>query len=309
MKSITDISYDNAGNPTSVQPYKFGGKELITSNGLNEYDFGARRYLQAVPHFTSIDPLCEKRPDLSPYLYCGYDPINAIDPDGRSTWVTDIGNGLYEVIGGDLNDDDLNIYLYSKDKDGNYTVRGNSIGQTTSMTSFYDSGEEIGMTGEWMTGSVIDTNDHSGELFFSNLVEENPSLFDNYMINARENGTYDFKNHNNKNPYRGMPFGTTKDGIPIYTSARDIGNISAGYIAAVNGIPWNVCRIGFDGYQSIQKGHNTMEGESSMNAQYYGWTMGKSNTSFSMQMVNFARSFLRAGKYIKNQSVKWLNSH
>ncbi len=32
------------GNPTGGQPYKFGGKELITANGLNEYDFGARRY-------------------------------------------------------------------------------------------------------------------------------------------------------------------------------------------------------------------------------------------------------------------------
>ncbi len=67
------------GTPTTGQPYKFGGKELITANGLNEYDFGARRYYQAVPHFTSIDPMAEKYPWLSPYLYCANNPVNLGD--------------------------------------------------------------------------------------------------------------------------------------------------------------------------------------------------------------------------------------
>jgi hypothetical protein len=33
-----------------------------------------------------VDPLCEKNPEISPYAYCEYDPVNAIDPDGRSVW-------------------------------------------------------------------------------------------------------------------------------------------------------------------------------------------------------------------------------
>ncbi len=69
---------------TTGQPYKFGGKELQTANGLNEYDFGARRYFQAVPHFTSVDLLCENRPDLSPYLYCNNNPVNLVDPTGAA---------------------------------------------------------------------------------------------------------------------------------------------------------------------------------------------------------------------------------
>ncbi len=68
-------------SPTTGQPYKFGGKELITANGLNEYDFGARCYYQAIPGFTSIDPLCEDAKHLSPYLYCGNNPVNSINPD------------------------------------------------------------------------------------------------------------------------------------------------------------------------------------------------------------------------------------
>ncbi len=85
------------GTPTTGQPYKFGGKELITANGLNEYDFGARRYYQAVPHFTSIDPMAEKYPWLSPYLYCANNPVNAIDPDGN---IIIFLNGMHKGDGG-----------------------------------------------------------------------------------------------------------------------------------------------------------------------------------------------------------------
>ncbi|MDE6549590.1 MAG: hypothetical protein K2L22_11400 [Muribaculaceae bacterium] len=71
------------GTSTTSQPYKFGGKELITSNGLNEYDFGARQYYSAVPAFTRIDPMAEKYPWLSPYFYCANNPVNLVDLDGK----------------------------------------------------------------------------------------------------------------------------------------------------------------------------------------------------------------------------------
>ncbi|MBO5507852.1 MAG: hypothetical protein J6A00_08860, partial [Bacteroides sp.] len=67
------------GTGSDRQPFKFGGKELTLQNGLNEYDFGARQYYPAVPHFTSVDPLCEKTPWLSPYLYCSNNPVNLVD--------------------------------------------------------------------------------------------------------------------------------------------------------------------------------------------------------------------------------------
>ena len=70
------------GTPTTGQPYRFGGKELTMANGLNEYDFGARQYYSAVPGFTKPDPMCEKFQHLSPYLFCGNDPVNNVDPNG-----------------------------------------------------------------------------------------------------------------------------------------------------------------------------------------------------------------------------------
>ena len=68
---------------TAGQPYRFGGKELVIANGLNEYDFGARQYYQAVPHFTKPDPMAEKYYWLSPYLYCANNPVNYVDPTGN----------------------------------------------------------------------------------------------------------------------------------------------------------------------------------------------------------------------------------
>ena len=70
------------GTSATDQPCRFGGKELITANGLNEYDFGARQYYTAVPGFTRIDPMAEKYPWLSPYLYCANNPVNFVDPSG-----------------------------------------------------------------------------------------------------------------------------------------------------------------------------------------------------------------------------------
>ena len=88
---------DLGTNQTTGQPYKFGGKELITANGLNEYDFGARQYYSAVPGFTKPDQMAEKYPWLSPYLYCANNPVNAFDPDGN---VVIFVNGFHMGDGG-----------------------------------------------------------------------------------------------------------------------------------------------------------------------------------------------------------------
>ena len=67
----------------TVQPYKFGQKELERTLPLDEYDFGARWMDPVVgARFTTMDPLCEKYYGISPYAYCGNNPVNAVDPDG-----------------------------------------------------------------------------------------------------------------------------------------------------------------------------------------------------------------------------------
>ena len=71
----------------NVQPYKYNGKELDTRKELNWYDYGARHYDPAVGRFITSDPLSEKDYSASPYIYCGSNPINRIDKDGK-IWET-----------------------------------------------------------------------------------------------------------------------------------------------------------------------------------------------------------------------------
>ena len=70
----------------NVQPYKYNGKELDRMHGLDWYDHGARHNDAAIGRWHVVDPLCEKYYDVSPYAYCAGDPVNAIDPDGKSIW-------------------------------------------------------------------------------------------------------------------------------------------------------------------------------------------------------------------------------
>ena len=73
------------GQDTSVQPYKYNGKELETANGLNWYDYGARMYDPALGRFTTMDPLAEEYYSVSPYTYCLNNPVKYVDPTGCDT--------------------------------------------------------------------------------------------------------------------------------------------------------------------------------------------------------------------------------
>ena len=67
----------------STQPYKYNGKELDRTNGLDWCDYGARWYDATRTGWTSVDPHCEKYYDTSPYVYCEDNPVKYIDPNGK----------------------------------------------------------------------------------------------------------------------------------------------------------------------------------------------------------------------------------
>ena len=92
----------------SVQPWKHSGKEHESRLGIHWLDFGARRLDFAKGQWTTVDPLCEKTPWQSPYAYCGADPVNKIDPDGRDdyfnekgefVWRTETGSNVFVMCG------------------------------------------------------------------------------------------------------------------------------------------------------------------------------------------------------------------
>jgi len=49
-------------------------------HGYDTYDYGVRGMYPAIMRFTTPDPLAERKPWMSPYVYCSDNPVNRIDP-------------------------------------------------------------------------------------------------------------------------------------------------------------------------------------------------------------------------------------
>jgi len=62
-------------------PYLFTSKELDRETGL--YYYGARYQDPKLGIFISVDPLAEKHPEYSSYVYTANNPVKFIDPDGK----------------------------------------------------------------------------------------------------------------------------------------------------------------------------------------------------------------------------------
>ena len=121
------------GAGQSVQPYKYGAKELDRENGLNLYDSQARHYDPILGRTTTLDPKATEYYSISPYAWCAGNPVKYIDPDGRKINMNmlittdkltnfNIGqsviNDLITQTGLSLYFDANNYLQYKKDKDG-----------------------------------------------------------------------------------------------------------------------------------------------------------------------------------------------
>ncbi|MBR5763616.1 MAG: RHS repeat-associated core domain-containing protein, partial [Bacteroidaceae bacterium] len=80
------------------QRYQFCGMERDEYNGLDLYDFHARWYDQELCRFTTMDPLCEKYYDISPFAYCAGDPVNNIDPTGMAVYTTSDPDVIFNFV-------------------------------------------------------------------------------------------------------------------------------------------------------------------------------------------------------------------
>jgi uncharacterized protein RhaS with RHS repeats len=89
------------------------------------YDFIARGYDPVTGRFLTPDPLAEKYYSISPYAYCGNNPMNRIDPDGMDDYSVN-QKGQIELIKKTEDERDKLIALGKNDKieydnDGNMT--------------------------------------------------------------------------------------------------------------------------------------------------------------------------------------------
>ena len=118
-----------------IQKYKYSGKEFDRMHGLDMYDFGARQQDPETGMFTSMDPLCEKYYNVTPYSYCVGNPVRYVDPEGRKPRIYTETQGLghtFVTIGEGKN---TIVYTY-----GRYGALGSS---GIVLHSFTPTGEGI----------------------------------------------------------------------------------------------------------------------------------------------------------------------
>lgn len=80
----------NAGTAVlASNRFRLGGKENQTFGtlDLSKVDFGARMYDPFIAGWTTADPLAAKYGSMSPYSYCGGNPVNIVDPYGDDLWI------------------------------------------------------------------------------------------------------------------------------------------------------------------------------------------------------------------------------
>lgn len=128
-------------------------------HGLDEYDSEARWYYPAIMRTTTMDPLCEKYYSISPYAWCGNNPVNLVDPDGRDVAIllaafSVAGMGHMAIL---IQDKDEEWHLYSKNGEG---VEGISASAATPN----DLGEiQAASVSEFLNNPNDNTVEHDGK--------------------------------------------------------------------------------------------------------------------------------------------------
>jgi RHS repeat-associated protein len=109
--AVQTTNYYPYGTPWSninSHPFLYSDKEWQTTYGANRYSHGARYYVPSLFNFSTPDPLAEKHPDVSTYIYCVGNPIMNIDPLGCDTVNITYNNSVWEIAGTILaNGDDV----------------------------------------------------------------------------------------------------------------------------------------------------------------------------------------------------------
>ena len=87
--------------------FTFSAKEKDAKSGLSY--FGSRYYSSDLSLWLSVDPMCDKYPSLSPYVYCADNPVKLVDPNGEDIYV-----GEYRYYNGQLYDKEGNVFTPSE---------------------------------------------------------------------------------------------------------------------------------------------------------------------------------------------------
>ena len=91
-----------------AENFAFSAKERDVETGLSY--FGARYCSSELSIWLSVDPMSDKYPSLSPYVYCANNPVKLVDPNGEEVYV-----GEYRYYNGQLYDKEGNAFTPNED--------------------------------------------------------------------------------------------------------------------------------------------------------------------------------------------------
>ena len=176
---------------SSIQPYKYNGKELDRMHGLDTYDYGARQYDPVLARWDRMDPLCEKYYSTSPYAYCMNNPVIFVDPDGRAC------GDFYDEKGHHLGNDgkpDNKVYIIKTSQtsfgEGNSQVPGAGLSNKTAKETKNFIKSNSGNTDAFMNNTIA--YDNSIEIESSQSTRQ--AMVDQVSKDNGKGGTKDANN-------------------------------------------------------------------------------------------------------------------
>ncbi len=228
--------------------YRYNGKELHQEFNLRLYDYGARMYDPAIGRWNGVDPLAELDLGWSSYNFTLGNPINLIDPDGRSTHTDSLGNVVAVY-----NDDDNTVYRHEVLPE-NFATHENQVeivtdpetGEQTLKYKVRLSGvEDMGETEYWdefrehdnVTGATLTELAVDAKIMFGESWDETIESLNHISkvlglsitaLNSTPNEFFDIKRDTDLAP-AGENTGKLLNGK--YVTARSAGN----YLAGMNG--------------------------------------------------------------------------
>ena len=187
----------------------FTGKEKDEETG---YGYFGARYMdyELMTMWLSVDPLADKYPSISPYAYCAWNPLNAIDPNGMDSVRTP--NGMANVGTG-----------YKATPDGQY-LYGEGL-QTKRWNPNLDRGGVVGERGGYENCDNVELKPYG--IFLSAMT--NVSCLDD-VVGVGSDGLLSYK----RTKYGHLSHGTARNRVtPIGQSIPGKGMCYGGNILTV----------------------------------------------------------------------------
>ncbi len=197
MRTSTGNSYPQL----AANLYKYNGKEVQTVGGLGFTDYGARMYDDFTGRWFVPDPLAEKYSSMSPYMYCGGNPIAILDIDGMDVWNV---NKKGQIVNKFENKDYDAFYMVNSN--GERTFIEDEYGNRHYNSIFFKSGTITNFSSQMINGKTetafsISEESAAGELF--KFLSDNTSV-EFALINS-DKGSIIMTNHT-ENKASPMPY-------------------------------------------------------------------------------------------------------